>query len=66
MHQYFYAPHQNLANHFYASYINTFLNFGPNYSTGMKLLGTSMVFTSYSGPYPAARDFRSLVAGNGI
>ena len=37
MHQYFYARHQNLANHFYASYKYTFLNFGPNYSTGMKL-----------------------------
>ena len=58
----FYAKHQNLADHFHVSYKNTFLNFGPNYSTGMKLQtsikgycstklvcqGTSMVFTSFT------------------
>ena len=57
----------------------TFLNFGMVFFTAMKkmklrkahcsppLVGedNSMVFTSHSVPFPATRDLRSLVAGNG-
>ena len=58
---------------------NNFLNFGVVFLTAVKsaklrkahcsppLVGedNSMVFTSHSVPFPATRDLRSLVAGNG-
>ena len=56
-----------------------FLNFGTVFFTAMKMMklrkahcspplvgeDNSMVFTSHSVPFPATRDLRSLVAGNG-
>ena len=56
-----------------------FLNFGTVFFTAMKMMklrnahcspplvdeDNSMVFTSHSVAFPATRDLRSLVAGNG-
>ena len=58
---------------------NAFLNFGTVFFTAMKMMKSrkdhcspplvgednSMVLTSHSVPFPATRDLRSLVAGNG-
>ena len=56
-----------------------FLNFGTVFLTAVRMMklrkahcspplvdeDNSMVFTSHSVPFPATRDLRSLVAGNG-